>query len=86
MLPGIRRLRQNGAAGHRHQCIPPKTTHGASSPIADCQNRRQGRTASNPPGPHRDPFERMLIAQALLANSMLVSKETAFDRCGVRRI
>ena len=38
------------------------------------------------PGPHRDPFDRMLIAQALLGNLVLVSNETLFDRYGVRRL
>ena len=38
------------------------------------------------PGPHRDPFDRMLIAQALLGNLVLVSNETLFDQYGVRRL
>jgi len=38
------------------------------------------------PGPHRDPFDRMLIAQALAEDLVLVSNEAAFDRYGVRRI
>ena len=38
------------------------------------------------PGPHRDPFDRLLIAQALLGNLVLVSNETLFDRYGVRRL
>ena len=38
------------------------------------------------PGPHRDPFDRMLIAQALLGNLILVSNESLFDRYGVRRL
>ncbi|MCU0226979.1 MAG: type II toxin-antitoxin system VapC family toxin [Bryobacterales bacterium] len=38
------------------------------------------------PGAHRDPFGRMLIAQALDLNVALVSKEAVFDRYGVRRI
>lgn len=37
-------------------------------------------------GSHKDPFDRMLIAQALLDNLVLVSNETAFDRFGVARI
>lgn len=35
---------------------------------------------------HRDPFDRMLIAQALGRNLMLVSGEAMFDRYGVRRL
>ena len=38
------------------------------------------------PGPHRDPFDRMLIAQALSGNLDLVSNESLFDRYGVRRL
>ncbi len=37
-------------------------------------------------GPHRDPFDRMLIAQALLRDLMLLSNEEAFDRYGVNRL
>jgi PIN domain nuclease of toxin-antitoxin system len=38
------------------------------------------------PGPHRDPFDRMLIAQAQSEDIPLVSIETVFDPYGVRRI
>lgn len=38
------------------------------------------------PGAHRDPFDRMLIAQAQAENLWLVSNETIFDSYGVRRI
>ena len=38
------------------------------------------------PGPLRDPFDRMLIAQALGSNLVLVSNETLFDQYGVRRL
>ena len=37
-------------------------------------------------GPHRDPFDRMLIAQAQARDLVLVSNEKAFDRYGVRRL
>jgi PIN domain nuclease of toxin-antitoxin system len=37
-------------------------------------------------GPHRDPFDRLLMAQALAADLLLVSNETAFDGYGVRRL
>ena len=42
--------------------------------------------AGSLPGPHRDPFDRMLIAQALLGNLVLVSNEALFDQYGVRRL
>lgn len=38
------------------------------------------------PGPHRDPFDRMLIAQAQAEDVALMSNETVFDAYGVRRI
>ncbi len=37
-------------------------------------------------GPHKDPFDRMLIAQAQAENLALVSNERLFDAFGVRRI
>lgn len=38
------------------------------------------------PGPHRDPFDRMLIAQAQAENLILVSNEGLFDDYGVVRL
>ena len=38
------------------------------------------------PGPLRDPFDRVLIAQALSGNLVLVSIEPLFDNYGVRRL
>lgn len=35
---------------------------------------------------HRDPFDRMLVAQAQALNFPIVSADTAFDRYGVQRI
>jgi PIN domain nuclease of toxin-antitoxin system len=35
---------------------------------------------------HRDPFDRMLIAQALAEKLTLVSNEAVFDRYGVKRV
>jgi len=37
-------------------------------------------------GTHRDPFDRMLIAQSLNHELSLVSSETVFDGFGVTRI
>ena len=47
---------------------------------------RHGQAAGALPGPHRDPFDRMLIAQAMLDDLTLVSNEQAFDAYGVRRL
>lgn len=38
------------------------------------------------PGPHRDPFDRMLIAQAREEKMALVSDEAVFDAYGVTRL
>lgn len=38
------------------------------------------------PGPHRDPFDRMLIAQALAEEVPILSNDKAFDAYGVRRL
>src|SRR3974390_2337064 len=38
------------------------------------------------PGDHRDPFDRMLIAQAQSENLPIVSNDRIFDRYGVQRI
>lgn len=38
------------------------------------------------PGPHKDPFDRMLIAQALSENLPIVSNDRALDGYGVRRL
>ena len=48
--------------------------------VADAE--RAGRL----PGLHRDPFDRMLIAQALARDLVIVSIDTAFDRYGVNRL
>lgn len=51
-------------------------------PITLADGERAGRL----PGPHRDPFDRMLIAQALARELLLVSNETLFDQYGVARL
>ena len=37
-------------------------------------------------GPHQDPFDRMLIAQALAENVPIVSNDRAFDQYDVERL
>ena len=46
----------------------------------------EGVRAGELPGPLRDPFDRMIIAQALTHDLVVVSNETLFDRYGVRRL
>ncbi len=38
------------------------------------------------PGPHKDPFDRMLIAQAQAENIPIISNNAAFDDYRVHRI
>lgn len=45
-----------------------------------------GQRAGALPGPIKDPFDRMLIAQAMLDGLHLVSIEQAFDAYGVLRL
>ena len=47
---------------------------------------RHGQVAAALPGIHRNPFDRMLIAQAMLENLVLVSNEQPFDAYGVGRL
>lgn len=37
-------------------------------------------------GHHRDPFDRILIAQAMSENLVFISNESLFDRYGVHRL
>lgn len=45
-----------------------------------------GQRAGLMAGEHQDPFDRMLIAQALTENIQIVSNEKRFDEFRVRRI
>jgi PIN domain nuclease of toxin-antitoxin system len=45
-----------------------------------------GQDAGALPGPHRDPFDRMLIAQARREHMALVSNEAVFDGHGIARL
>jgi PIN domain nuclease of toxin-antitoxin system len=38
------------------------------------------------PGHHRDPFDRLIVAQALVEGIPIVSSDAIFDAYGVRRI
>ena len=38
------------------------------------------------PGPHRDPFDRLLAAQALAEDMPIISRDPKLDSFGVRRI
>lgn len=45
-----------------------------------------GIRAGTLPGPHKDPFDRMLAAQSQAENIPIVSNDTVFDSYGVRRL
>jgi PIN domain nuclease of toxin-antitoxin system len=47
---------------------------------------RHAQLAGSLAGAHADPFDRMLMAQALLEDLNLVSNERAFDAYGVKRL
>jgi len=47
---------------------------------------RHAQRAGTLTGDHRDPFDRMLIAQAQLEGLGIVSNDVVFDAYGVRRI
>lgn len=51
-------------------------------PIGVADAERAGRL----PGPHRDPFDRMLIAQAHAGDLTVVSIDAVFDVYGVNRL
>lgn len=47
---------------------------------------QHGQAAGSLPGSHRDPFDRMLIAQALLEKLVLVTNEKVFESYGISRL
>ena len=47
---------------------------------------RHTQLAGSLPGTHKDPFDRMLVAQATLESLVLVSTEAVFDDYGVSRL
>lgn len=56
----------------RFEKLPISTEHGVRAGLL--------------PGPHRDPFDRMLAAQAQAENLPIVSADTIFDSYRVRRL
>ena len=51
-------------------------------PISVVDAERAGRL----PGPHRDPFDRMLAAQALARDLVVLSADAALDAYGIHRL
>ena len=61
-------------------CIADEGFEGLAISVADAE--RAGRL----PGIHRDPFDRMLIAQALRHDMAIASIDATFDSYGVNRL
>ena len=61
---------------------PPRDRGSADWTSPFCTPSAPGRL----PGDHRDPFDRMLIAQAQLEDVPIVSNDIVFDTYGVNRI
>src|SRR5437764_389356 len=47
---------------------------------------RQGQLAGSLPGIHKDPFDRMLVAQAIVADMTIVSTDEILSAYGVARL
>ena len=60
--------------------LPDRGSRPLAVGVADAE--RAGRL----PGPHRDPFDRMLAAQALAREFPVVSVDPVFDGLGVVRL
>ena len=74
-LPGAEAVARDVGA-----CVLAQGFEPLAVTLADAE--RAGRL----PGPRRDPFDRMLVAQALARDVALVSNETVFDGWGARRL
>lgn len=70
----------------------PKVLDGLESKLADegfftlAISMRHALRAGALPNHHKDPFDRMLIAQAQAEDLSLISNDSMFDHYGVRRI
>jgi PIN domain nuclease of toxin-antitoxin system len=74
-LPAAAGLIQDFVAGlarERMEILPVNADHGIRAGLL--------------PGPHQDPFDRMLIAQALAENVPIVSNDKGLDGYGVKRL
>lgn len=74
-LPGAEELAANFTkyiARERFEELPVSIEHGIRAGLL--------------PGPHQDPFDRMLIAQSQAESIPIISKDAIFDHYGVRRL
>ncbi len=74
-LPGALEVASDVAAAVASQAFSPLD-------ITIVHAQKAGRL----PGPHRDPFDRMLVAQAQLEDLPIVSDDHVFDAYGVERL
>lgn len=74
-LPGAEELAQDFSALTREVALKPLAI-----------SVQHGEAAGRFDDPHKDPFDRILIAQAMIEDLILVSNETIFDRFGATRI
>ncbi len=58
--------------GWDYKALPISTRHVQLAPVL--------------PGPHKDPFDRMLAAQSILEEAVLVTNDAAMDQFGVQRL
>jgi len=77
----IGKLPQGGDLASRFDSIVAAESF-ESLPISSLHGIRAGLL----PGPHRDPFDRMLIAQAQAEDLILVSKDKVFDHYKLHRM
>lgn len=66
------------------QDFAPQIEHAGFLPLPISVEHAQ--RAGSLPGSHKDPFDRMLVAQAQAENLILVSNEEIFDPYGVTRL
>jgi PIN domain nuclease of toxin-antitoxin system len=74
-LPGVGDLLADLAgylAHERFEALPISTEHAVRADLL--------------PGPHKDPFDRMLVAQAQAENVAILSNDSVFDSYRVRRL
>ena len=75
----LNKLQWPAAAGSVHAYVLGQGFRALPISLQHAERAGQLRTA------HRDPFDRMLIAQAQAEDMWLVSNENVFDSMGVRR-
>jgi len=77
----IGKLRQAADLAFRSDAILLQESF-ESLPITSAQAARAGLL----PGPHKDPFDRMLIARCQAENLPILSNDTVFDTYKLRRL